>query len=440
MRNGTRMSSSKQDVTADVVAAPSLSETTGVWAKIGLLSFGGPAGQIAMMHRVFVDERKWLSEEEYLAALNFCMLLPGPEAMQLATYTGWKLHGWRGGLIAGVLFVLPGALVILALSILYALLGKLPLVEALFFGIKAAVLAIVIEALLRVARRALKFTSDWWIAGLAFLALYIFDAPFPLVIALAAAFGYMRTRFSVSADATTIPIDWRASLKTAAIWLALWVVPVAILIAGFGRHHVFSEVALFFSKLAIVTFGGAYAVLSYMAQQAVENYRWLSPAEMVDGLGLAETTPGPLILVTQFVGFLAGYREAGGLWGGVAAAIITLWVTFVPCFLWIMVGAPYIERLRTSPRLSGALAAITAAVVGVILNLSLWFALHVIFAKVERADWGFAKPWLPDLATLDLAALALSIIAAIALLRFHLGIFGTLVLCAALGIAWKMLA
>lgn len=418
--------------------SPSLSEATGVWAKIGLLSFGGPAGQIAMMHRVFVDERKWLSEEQYLAALNFCMLLPGPEAMQLATYTGWKLHGWRGGLIAGLLFVLPGVLVILALSILYAMLGKLPMVEALFFGIKAAVLAIVIEALLRVARRALKLKSDWWIAGLAFLALYVFDAPFPLVIAVAAAFGFMRTRSNVSTETTSTPIDWRTTLRTGTLWLALWVVPVALLIAGFGRHHVFSEVALFFSKLAIVTFGGAYAVLSYMAQQAVENYHWLTPAEMVDGLGLAETTPGPLILVTQFVGFIAGYREAGGLWGGVAAAIITLWVTFVPCFLWIMVGAPYIERLRSNPRLSGALAAITAAVVGVILNLSLWFALHVLFAKVDRAAWGLAKPWLPDPSSLDLAALGLSIIAGLALLRLHFGIFGTLALCAALGVAWKL--
>ncbi|MFO0991009.1 MAG: chromate efflux transporter [Hyphomicrobiales bacterium] len=432
------MSSSKQPVAADFASSPSLSEATGVWAKIGLLSFGGPAGQIAMMHRVFVDERKWLCEAEYLAALNFCMLLPGPEAMQLATYTGWKLHGWRGGLIAGLLFVLPGALVIMALSILYAMLGKLPLVEALFFGIKAAVLAIVIEALLRVARRALKLKSDWWIAGLAFLALYVFDAPFPLVIAVAAAFGYMRTRSSISADAASTPVDWRATVKTATLWLALWIVPVAILIASFGRHHVFSEVALFFSKLAIVTFGGAYAVLSYMAQQAVENYHWLTPAEMVDGLGLAETTPGPLILVTQFVGFIAGYREAGGLWGGVAAAIITLWVTFVPCFLWIMVGAPYLERLRGNPRLSGALAAITAAVVGVILNLSLWFALHVLFAKVDRMAWGLAKPWVPDIATLDFAALGLSIIAAVALLRLHFGIFGTLALCAALGVGWKL--
>jgi chromate transporter len=419
--------------------APPLGEAVGVWAKIGVLSFGGPAGQIAMMHRVFVDERKWLSEQEYLAALNFCMLLPGPEAMQLATYTGWKLHGWKGGLLAGLLFVLPGAVVIMALSILYATLGNLPLVSALFFGIKAAVLAIVIEALMRVARRALKLPSDWWIAAAAFLALYVFDAPFPLIIAAAGLFGYVQSRGAASHDmAASSAVDWRATIRTVTLWLALWIVPVAALIAIFGRHHVFSEVALFFSKLAVVTFGGAYAVLSYMAQQAVENYDWLTAAEMVDGLGLAETTPGPLILVTQFVGFIAGYREAGGIAGGIAAAFITLWVTFVPCFLWIMAGAPYIERLRGSPRLSGALAAITAAVVGVILNLSLWFALHVLFAKVIRADWGWAKPWLPDPTTLDAAALALSVIAALALLRLHFGIFSTIALCAALGVAWKL--
>jgi len=415
--------------------APSLGEATAVWAKIGLLSFGGPAGQIALMHRAFVDERKWLAEQEYLAALNFCMLLPGPEAMQLATYTGWKLHGWKGGILAGVLFVLPGALVIMALSILYATIGNLPVVSALFFGIKAAVLAIVIEALLRVARRALKLSSDWWIAAIAFLALYVFDAPFPLIIVVAGIFGYLRSRGAVSDDvASSSLVDWRATLKTVSFWFALWILPVAALIATFGRHHVYSEVALFFSKLAIVTFGGAYAVLSYMAQQAVENYGWLTASEMVDGLGLAETTPGPLILVTQFVGFIAGYREAGGIAGGIAAALITLWVTFVPCFLWIMAGAPYIERLRANPRLSGALAAITAAVVGVILNLSVWFALHVLFAKVVRADWNWARPWLPDLATLDIAALALSLIAALALLRFHLGIFSTLALCAVLDV------
>jgi chromate transporter len=420
------------------VSEVSFSEALKVWAKIGVLSFGGPAGQIAMMHRILVDEKKWLSEQRYLHALNFCMLLPGPEAMQLATYAGWSLHGWRGGLAAGLLFVLPGALVILALSILYAAFGQVPVIAALFFGVKAAVLAIVVEALLRVAKRALKGPADWGIAGLAFVALFIFDAPFPLVIAAAALFGYFRVKAPASTPLVDVsPIIWRRTMATAALWLALWIIPVAALLLAFGSGHVFSQIALFFSKLAIVTFGGAYAVLAYMAQQAVENYNWLTATEMADGLGLAETTPGPLILVTQFVGYLAGYRS-GGLWSGIFAAIITLWVTFVPCFLWIMTGAPFVERLQNMPKLSGALAAITAAVVGVILNLTIWFALHVIFASVRRMPLGFAQPWFPDLATIDVAALALSLIAAVVLLRFHFGIFKTLLLSAMLGLIWKL--
>jgi chromate transporter len=414
-------------------------EALKVWTRIGVLSFGGPAGQIAMMHKMLVDERKWLTEERYLHALNFCMLLPGPEAMQLATYAGWSLHGWRGGIAAGLLFVLPGAIVVLILSMIYAAFGQVPFVAALFFGVKAAVLAIVVEALLRVAKRALKRTSDWWIAAAAFVALFAFQIPFPLVIAAAALVGFFRTIAKPASVAEQAAIDWRGSLKTAALWLALWIVPVAALLAIFGREHVFSQVALFFSKLAIVTFGGAYAVLAYMAQQAVETHGWLNPGEMADGLGLAETTPGPLILVAQFVGYLAGYREAGGLWGGVFAALITLWVTFVPCFLWIMTFAPYIERLRAMPRLSGALAGITAAVVGVILNLTIWFALHVLFAEVGQIEWGVFKPWLPDWRTLDVAALALSLIAALALLRFHAGIFATLALCAVVGLVWRLL-
>jgi chromate transporter len=418
---------------------PSVSFATAlkVWARIGLLSFGGPAGQIAMMHRELVDERKWLDERTYLQALNFCMLLPGPEAMQLATYAGWKMHGVKGGIAAGTLFVLPGALVVLILSAVYAAFGQVPLVAALLFGVKAAVLAIVIEALLRVAKRALKRPSDWAIAGLAFIALYAFDVPFPLVILAGGLFGCFRIR-----DAATTVDHAAISLKdtagTALVWLALWLIPVAAIIGIFGSDHVFSDIALFFSKLAVVTFGGAYAVLSYMAQQAVETHGWLTAPEMVDGLGLAETTPGPLILVTQFVGYLAGFRLAGGFWGGVAGAAITLWVTFVPCFLWIMTGAPYIERLQSMPRLSGALAAITAAVVGVILNLTLWFALHVLFAKVDRLEAGWLQPWLPDPGTLNLPALVLSLIAAIALLRYHLGIPKTLVLSAALGITIQL--
>jgi chromate transporter len=421
------------------VSEVSFAEALKVWTRIGVLSFGGPAGQIAMMHKVLVDERRWLSEERYLHALNFCMLLPGPEAMQLATYAGWSLHGWRGGIAAGLLFVLPGAIIVLILSMIYAAFGQVPFVAALFFGVKAAVLAIVVEALLRVAKRALKLTSDWWIAAAAFVALFAFQIPFPLVIAAAALVGFFRTTAKPASVAEQAAIDWRGSLKTAALWLALWIVPVAALLAIFGREHVFSQVALFFSKLAIVTFGGAYAVLAYMAQQAVETHGWLNPGEMADGLGLAETTPGPLILVTQFVGYLAGYREAGGLSGGVFAALITLWVTFVPCFLWIMAFAPYIERLRAMPRLSGALAGITAAVVGVILNLTIWFALHVLFAQVEQVDWGIFKPWLPDWHTLDVAALALSLIATLALLRFHAGVFATLTICAAFGLLWRLM-
>jgi chromate transporter len=414
---------------------PSFAEAFRTWAQIGLLSFGGPAGQIALMHRVLVDEKKWLSEQRYLAALNFCMLLPGPEAMQLATYAGWTLHGWRGGLAAGTLFVLPGALVVLILSMIYAAFGQVPFVAALFFGIKAAVLAIVIEALLRVARRALKFASDWWIAAAAFLALYVFQTPFPLIILAAAIIGFFRAAVPVQAGVKLGTVDWRGTIATTALWLALWLVPLALIVFGFGRDHVFAQVALFFSKLAIVTFGGAYAVLSYMAQQAVENFGWLKPEEMIDGLGLAETTPGPLILVTEFVGYMAGYRFAGGLWGGIAAAVITLWMTFVPCFLWIMAGAPYIERLQNMPRLSGALAAVTAAVVGVILNLTIWFALHVLFGTLERTAFGLV----PQIQSLDAPALILSIIAAASLFAFHQGIFRTLLLCALLGVLWKTL-
>ena len=418
-------------------AGVTFAEALRVWARIGLLSFGGPAGQIALMHRIIVDERKWLSEREYLSALNFCMLLPGPEAMQLATYSGWKLHGTRGGLAAGLLFVIPGAMVVLALTMLYARFGKLPLVEAIFYGIKAAVLAIVLEALLRVARRALRTRADWLIAALAFLALYCFGVPFPAVIIAAGVYGFWRSSGVAEVSAERLP-SWRELGGVIAIWGAVWLLPLAGLVAVLGPHHVLSEVGLFFSKLAVVTFGGAYAVLSYMAQAAVETKGWLTAREMIDGLGLAETTPGPLILVTQFVGYFAGYRELGSLWGGVAAALVTLWMTFAPCFLFIFAGAPYIDAIGRRPRLSGALAAITAAVVGVILNLSLWFGLHVLFGHVERRP-GWFGPWVPDWAHLDWFSLGLSLLAALALLRFHFGIVWTLALCAALGAAWELL-
>ena len=416
--------------------SPTFAEATKVWARIGCLSFGGPAGQIALMHREIVDERKWLSEQQFLSALNFCMLLPGPEAMQLATYAGWRLHGVRGGLAAGLLFVLPGALVVLALSMLYAAFGNLPWIEAIFFGVKAAVLAIVIEALLRVARRALKGNVDWLIAGVAFLALYCFDVPFPLIIIAAGLVGFFRSNPPNTLPSTAKP-SFTALFSTTATWTAIWLVPLALLAMTLGTDHVLTKIGIFFSQLAIVTFGGAYAVLAYMAQAAVEQHHWLTAPEMIDGLALAETTPGPLILVTQFVGYLAALRGLGSIWGGLAGAAITLWMTFAPCFLWIFAGAPYIEHISRMPRLSGALAAITAAVVGVILNLSVWFGLHVLFGRVNRLD-GLFKPWLPDWPTLDGAALAISIVAGFALLRLHLGIPKTLALCAALGLFWKL--
>ena len=426
--------------------APSFKEALAVWARIGVLSFGGPAGQIALMHRVLVDERKWIGEAPFLHALNFCMLLPGPEAMQLATYVGWRLHGTLGGLAAGLLFVLPGALVVLGLSIAYALFGHVPLVEAAFVGIKAAVLIIVVEALLRVAKRALRGPAHWVVAAAAFVAIFFFDVPFPLVIAGAALFGYVHTATTAAPPpddrGKASPLPLMATLRTASLWLAVWILPLVLLAAYFGRDHVFTDIAIFFSKLAIVTFGGAYAVLAYMAQQAVETYGWLSAGEMLDGLGLAETTPGPLILVTEFVGFLAGYRFGGEskLLFGLLGAAITLWATFAPCFLWIFVGAPYVERLGASSKLAGALSAVTAAVVGVILNLSLWFALHVFFAKVEPLWLGPLRLWLPDVATLDLKAVLLSALAALLLLRLKAGIAATLAISGGAALAWFALS
>ena len=426
---------------------PNFGEALSVWARIGVLSFGGPAGQIALMHRMLVEERRWIGEERFLHTLNFCMLLPGPEAMQLATYIGWTLHGVRGGLAAGLLFVLPGALVVLALSIAYAIFGDVPLIEAAFVGIKAAVLVIVIEALLKVARRVLRRPHDWAIAAAGFAALFFFDLPFPIVIIAAAALGYALAERQENASlalaaANGVKVTPAQTAVTALLWLAIWLGPLLLLAAVFGREHVLADIALFFSKLAIVTFGGAYAVLAYMAQQAVETYGWLTPGEMLDGLGLAETTPGPLILVTEFVGFLAGFREGGEprILLGLLGAAVALWATFAPCFLWIFVGAPYIDRLGASAKLRGALAGVTAAVVGVILNLSLWFALHVLFAKVEQVWHGSLRIWQPDPASLDVKALALAALSALLLLRLKLGIGGTLVAAAAIALAWHLVA
>jgi chromate transporter len=429
---------------AEIGSNPAFKQALAIWAKIGLLSFGGPAGQIALMHRMLVDERGWIAENRFLHALNFCMLLPGPEAMQLATYIGWRMHGTLGGLAAGLLFVLPGAMVVLGLSIAYAYFGQVPIVEAAFVGIKAAVLVIVIEALLRIARRALHRPRDAATAAAAFIALFLFATPFPLVIAAAAAIGFLLHPAAPPPDETPTLAEPTVTLgrtfATAALWLFVWIAPLVLLAALLGRDHVTTDIALFFSKLAVVSFGGAYSVLAYMAQQAVETYGWLSAGEMLDGLGLAETTPGPLILVTEFVGFLAGFRHGGTsqLASGVLGAAVTLWATFAPCFLWIFVGAPYVESIRTYPRLAGALAAVTAAVVGVILNLSLWFALHVLFGSVISTWLGPMRVWTPALATLNVEALALTCLAALLLFPLRAGIVPTLAAGASAALAWSL--
>ncbi len=415
-------------------------DTLRVFARIGCLSFGGPAGQIALMHRELVEQRPWLSEQEYLRALNFCMLLPGPEAMQLATYAGWRLHGVRGGLMAGLLFVLPGAAVVLAISVLYSLFGKLPLVEAVFFGIKAAVLAIVLEALIKVSRRALKIPWHWMVAVAAFLALFVFNIPFPAVIAIAGFTGYLMTRPDEAGAALqqVTPVPVLQTVRTVLTWLVIWFTPIAIVALTIYPDHLLVSVGLFFSKLAVVTFGGAYAVLAYMGQQAVENHGWLTAPQMVDGLGLAETTPGPLILVTEFVGYMAGFRASGlqgSVTGGLATAMMALWVTFAPCFLWIFAGAPYIERLANMPRLSGALSAITAGVVGVIANLALWFGLHVLFGDLTKIEAGPVTMTWPVWSSISLAALGLFVMSAVMLLKLHAGLAKTLAVCAVLGAA-----
>ena len=413
-----------------------LREMFGTFAKIGFLSFGGPAAQISLMHRIIVEEKGWLSEKQFLNALSFCMLLPGPEAMQLATYSGWRLHGVKGGLIAGLWFVLPGALIVLALAMIYAFFGNVPLVGALFLGVKAAVLIIVIEALLRVSKRALNGRIYWAIAALAFIGIFFLALPYPLIVFLAALFGFFWKSKTTETDndEKTVSASFSSTIKTVLVWLLLWWIPVLIL-GQFSDQPILTEIAAFFSKLAVVTFGGAYAVLAYMGQDVVGSFGWLSAGEMMDGLGLAETTPGPLILVTEFVGFLAAFRE-GGFLLGMIGAIITLWVTFVPCFLWIFAGAPYIEWISAQPRLSGALSAITAAVVGVILNLSVWFGLHVFFKTVTPQKYGLITLWQPDLTSLDWRVVVLSALCAILLLKFHWNLIQVLLISA--GLSWLL--
>jgi chromate transporter len=424
--------------------APPLAEAIRTWAEIGLLSFGGPTAQIALMHRIIVDEKRWLREEQYLGALSFCMLLPGPEAMQLATYAGWRLHGVVGGLAAGLLFVLPGAVIVLALAWIYAVYGNVPFVEAVFFGIKAAVLVIVVEALLRIAKRALKRWDHWMIATISFLAIFAFALPFPLIVFGAALVGFLRRGAGEAEAAPSVPNLARVSetLRTIAIWLGIWLVPLAATAAFFGPNHVLTELGLFFSKLAVVTFGGAYAVLAYMAQTVVVTHGWLEAGQMMDGLGLAETTPGPLILVTEFVGFLAAFQHGGGpaLAMGLLGALVALWMTFVPCFLWIFAAAPYVEWLNSQPRLKEALSVIMAAVVGVILNLAVWFALHVFFRTVNYVEAGTLRLWVPDPVTLDWRVVVLATISGFLLLWRHWTIPSVLAAAASISLAIHTLA
>lgn len=437
-------------------------EAARAWARVAALSFGGPAGQIAVMHRILVEEKRWVGEQRFLHALNFCMVLPGPEAQQLAIYLGWLMHGTGGGLTAGLLFILPGFVTIMALSFVYVAFGETGLVAGLFFGLKAAVLAVVLRAFARLGGRMLRTGAARAIAGGAFLAIFLFRVPFPLIILMAGALGYLGWRagwpgFGASAgeaaagevsDAESALGEGmpdharRGAGRVAAALAVLWLAPVLILVLALGRENVFAQLAMFFSKLAVVTFGGAYAVLAYVAQEAVGRYGWLLPGEMLDGLGLAETTPGPLIMVVQFVGFLAAFRAPGALdpWAAAAlGAVVVVWVTFVPSFLWIFLGAPYVERLRGNAAVGAALSGITAAVVGVILNLALWFGLHVIFTEL--------RPWsgfgihldVPVPASLDLAALILSLGAILAIFRLRASMGAVMAGCAALGLLWTAL-
>jgi chromate transporter len=439
-------------------------EAVKVWARIAALSFGGPAGQIAVMHRILVEEKRWIGERRFLHALNYCMLLPGPEAQQLAIYIGWLMHRTAGGVVAGVLFVLPGFVALMGLSIVYALYGQVGPVAALFFGLKAAVLVIVLQAVLRLGKRSLKNPVMIVLAAAAFVALFVFKTPFPLVIVAAGVIGFIGGRLgnraflaggghgaqaaneladADSALGVEIPAHAKPNLawagRISATILVLWLAPVLVIGQTLGWHSVLADIAVFFSKMAIVTFGGAYAVLAYVAQEAVTGYGWLRPGEMLDGLGMAETTPGPLIIVTQFVGFMAAFRSPGALSplaAGVLGGTLTTWVTFTPCFLWIFLGAPFVEALRAAKALNAALAAITAAVVGVILNLAVWFGLHVLFRDVVPVHAAGLTFELPTLSSIDLASLVLTIGAALAIFRLKFGVIPVLLACSVVGVLY----
>jgi chromate transporter len=440
----------------------SFREAFWVWCRVAALSFGGPAGQIAVMHRILVEEKRWVSENRFLHALNYCMLLPGPEAQQLATYIGWLLHRTAGGLMAGLLFVAPGFVSILLLSILYASYRDMTIVQGIFYGLKPAVVAVVVEAVMRIGKRSLKNRVMVLIAAAAFVAIFFFEVPFPWIVLSAAALGYVggkiwpetfvviRPRVPKDGEETVehaisdemaaaIRPSLQRTIRVAAIWLAIWFTPIIALWTFTGRESVYTEEALFFSKSAVVTFGGAYSVLAYIGQECVDTYHWLEPGEMLDGLGMAETTPGPLIQVVQFVGFLGAYRDPAPLSplaAGIAGSIVTTWVTYSPCFLFIFVGAPYIEYLRGRQALNAALSTITAAVVGVILNLSIWFALHTLFGTVTDHRIAGMRLQIPEWPSLDPVAALITVGAMVAMFRFHVGMIKTLAASAAVGLVW----
>lgn len=446
----------------------SFREAFWVWLRVAALSFGGPAGQIAVMHRILVEEKRWISEERFLHALNYCMLLPGPEAQQLATYVGWLMHRTLGGLIAGGLFIVPGIIAIMALSYVYAAFGNVPIIVALFFGLKAAVLAIVVEAVIRIGRKSLRNSAMRALAAAAFVGIFFFNVPFPIIVFGATLIGLLGAASGIQAFQGT-PSHGSAStkgndalvdnllgesqpehtrptlsrfLQVTAIWLALWLLPVIALLAMLGTENVFSQIAVFFSKMAMVTFGGAYAVLAYVAQQAVDHYGWLKPGEMLDGLGMAETTPGPLIMVLQFVGFMAAYRDPGMLspmLAGTLGGLLATWVTFTPCFLWIFLGAPFIETIRGNKALASALSAITAAVVGVVLNLAVWFAIHTIFRETFPVHALLMDFDAPRLTSVDPRAFGLAAAAAVAIFRLKFGMIPTLVACMIAGLAFFLI-
>lgn len=436
---------------ASPIVTPSFSELIRVFTRIGCLSFGGPVGQIALMHRELVEERKWIDEEQYLHALNFCHLLPGPEAQQLATWIGWRMHGVKGGLAAGLLFVVPGALIILALSIFYAYAAKLDWFAALFLGMKAAVLAIVVQALIRIGGRALNTIFKQVMAAVAFAALFFLSLPFPIVVLGAGLIGmwvaqrhpvWLALKIQIQTPVRT-PGPWVKTIQTVGLWLAMWAAPMVVVLFTVGQEHVLWKIGSFFSQLAIVTFGGAYAVLAYMAQEAVQGYGWLSAGEMADGLGLAETTPGPLIMVTQFVGYLAAFRAPepfSPLIAGIIGAGLTTWVTFAPCFLWIFAFAPWIERMENARWLKGGLATLTAAIVGVIANLTIWFALHVLFAHITERQFGPVRLYWPDLTSFNGPAALLSLLSGFMIFRLKWSVIKTLSVTSFASLAWSWVA